>query len=110
MISIASTLIHPGRGSPASFSPLASLMRRVRKTSASVSSSEENCLSKRKTTRVPRSASGKAERSESVLRSSGKRWCCNKSKSSGCCGYEDHVRGSRMENLEKKHTLWKSSW
>jgi hypothetical protein len=30
---------------------------------------------------VPRRASGKAERSESVLRSRGKRWCCNKSRS-----------------------------
>jgi hypothetical protein len=48
-------------------------MSSVRKTSASVSSSEENCLSKRKTTRVPRRESGKADRSESVLRRSGKR-------------------------------------
>jgi hypothetical protein len=46
----------------------------MRMTSASVSSSEENCLSKRKTTSVPRRASGKAEREESVLRSRGKNW------------------------------------
>jgi hypothetical protein len=34
-------------------------------TLTSVSSSEEKCLSKRKTTRVSRRASGKAEESES---------------------------------------------
>jgi hypothetical protein len=36
----------------------------VRITSASVSSLEENCLSKRKTTRVSRSAGGQAELGE----------------------------------------------
>jgi hypothetical protein len=39
-------------------------MSSVKMTSASVSSLEENCLSKKKTTRVPRSASGKAELGE----------------------------------------------
>ena len=58
MIPIAGTLIHPGQGSPASVSQLMSLMSGMRITSASVSSSEENCLSKRKATRVPRRASG----------------------------------------------------
>ena len=61
MISIASTLIQRGRGTPASVSPQMSLTSSVRTTSASVSRLEEKCLSKRKTTRVPRSASGKAE-------------------------------------------------
>jgi hypothetical protein len=92
MISIASTLIHPGRGSLASVSPIKSLMSSVRMTSASVSSSEENCLSKRKLTQVPRRASGKAERSESVLRSRGKKWCCHECKSSECCEHESDLR------------------
>jgi hypothetical protein len=73
MISIASTLIHPGgqaEAHPASVSPIMSFMSSVRMTLASVSSSEGNCLSKRK-----------AEREESVLRSRGKNWCCNKSMS-----------------------------
>jgi hypothetical protein len=64
MISIAGNFIHPGRGSPASVSPPMSLMSSVRMTLASVSRLEDNCLSKRKTTRVPRSASGKAELGE----------------------------------------------
>ena len=64
MISIAHTLIHPGRGSPASVSPLMSFMSTVRMTSAAVSSLEENCLSMRKTTWVLRRASGKAGHSE----------------------------------------------
>ncbi len=69
MISITNTLIHPGRGSPASVSPPMSLKSSMRMTSVSVSSLdlEENCLSKRKTTRVLRSggsAIGKAELGE----------------------------------------------
>jgi hypothetical protein len=60
MISIAS----PGRCSPASVSPVVSLMSSVRVILASVSSSEENRLSERETTRVLRKASGKAEYSE----------------------------------------------
>jgi hypothetical protein len=60
MISIAS----PGRCSPASVSPVVSLMSSVRVILASVSSSEENRLSERETTRVLWKASGKAEYSE----------------------------------------------
>ena len=52
------------------------------KTSASSTSCVENCLRKRKMTRVQRSIRGNAECSESVLRSSRLRWYCNKSKSS----------------------------
>jgi hypothetical protein len=58
VISITSTLIYPGRGSPASVSPPMSLMSSVRMTLASVSSSEENCLTKGKTILVLRRASG----------------------------------------------------
>jgi len=72
MISIASTLIHPGRGSPASVSPLMSSMNSVRMTLTSISSSEENCSSRWKTTRVPRRASGKAGRSESISGAGGR--------------------------------------
>ena len=79
---IANTLIHPGQGSLASVSPLLSLTGSVRMTSTSVSSSEENCLSKRKTIRVPRRTNRKAARLEDVLRSRVKRWCCNTNKSS----------------------------
>jgi hypothetical protein len=57
MIFTVSTLIQPGRSSLASVSPP---MSSVRITLASVSSLEENRLSKRKTTRVSRSAGGKA--------------------------------------------------
>jgi len=71
MISITSTLIQPSRTSPASVLPLMSLMSSERKTLASVSSSAENWLSKRKMTHVPQSVRGKAEHSERVLRSSG---------------------------------------
>ena len=92
MISIMSTLIHPGRVSPASASPLTSLISRVRKTSDSVANSAENRLSKRKPTRVPQSVGGKVESSESVLRSGGERWCWNKSRSSGCCEHDSNIR------------------
>ena len=88
MISIASTLIYSGRVSPVSASPLTSLISRVRKTAASVVSSADFSSGKRKTTRVPRSVGGKAEFAESVLRSSGERWCCDKSKSSWRCEHE----------------------
>jgi hypothetical protein len=67
-------------------------MSSVRMTSASVSGLEENYLSKRETTRVRRRASGKAERLGSVLRSRGKRWCCNKSKCSEYCEHESDLR------------------
>jgi len=59
---------------------------------ASVSSLGGNCLRKRKTTRVSRRASGKAEREESVLRSRGKGWCCNKSVSLECCKHDSDFR------------------
>jgi len=75
MISIASTPIHPGRVSLASTSLLTSLISSVGKTSVSVANPAENCLSKRKTTRVPQSvretgASGKRfemQRGEAAL-------------------------------------------
>src|SRR6266404_7507786 len=89
MISIARTLIHPGRASAPSTSPATILMRRMRNTSASVESSAENCLRRRKTTRVPRRVSGKVERSESVLRRRGERWCRRRSRSSECCACKD---------------------
>jgi hypothetical protein len=44
-----------------------SLMSSMRMTLASVSSLEENCLSTKKTTRVPQRAGGKAEHREEVV-------------------------------------------
>jgi hypothetical protein len=66
-------------------------------TLASVSSSEGNCLSKRK-----------AEREESVVRSRGKGWCCNKSMSLECCKHDSDLRTtvgiqSRMGKGEETH-------
>ena len=56
----------------------------------------ENCLSKRKTNTG--AAEGKRGRSGGVrrafLRSRGKRWCCNKSKSSECREDESDLRTS----------------
>ena len=49
------------------------LMRSIRKTSASVLSSEENCLRSRKTTRVDRRVSGKLGLSERDLSTRGHR-------------------------------------
>ena len=60
----AAPLIHPGRCSPTSVSPIVSLMSSVRVILASVSSSEENRLSERETMRVLRRGSRKSEYSE----------------------------------------------
>ena len=89
MISIASTLMH--RGSPASVSPPMSLISSVRITSASVSSSEESCLSKRKTTRVPRRANRSGAPGE-CFKDQGEDVVCNESKSSECCERDSHLR------------------
>lgn len=59
--------------------------------------SAENHLGKRKMTRVPRNVRGKAECSEHVLRCSRERWCCKKSKGSGCC---EHNSGVRTANVK----------
>ena len=64
MISIASILIQLGRVSLASVLPPTSLMSSIRKTSASVTSCVENCLSRRKMMHVPQSIREKDERSE----------------------------------------------
>ena len=76
---------------------MTNLISRVRKSSASVASSAENSLGKRKTARVPRGVRVKPERSESVFRSSGDRWYYDKGKSSGCCEHDSDVRTVAME-------------
>lgn len=81
MISMARTRIHGGRGpcgcplSAGSVSPSdpTILISSMRKTSDSVFSSPENCLSSKKTTRVARSVSGKFGLSDRALSSSGER-------------------------------------
>lgn len=93
MISMASTRIHRGRlvwpcalseGSASLLSAPMIRMSNIRKTSDSVFSSDENCFSSKKTTRVQRNVRGKFGLSESDLCTSGHKWCCSRSKSSGC--------------------------
>ena len=68
---------------------------------------EENCLSKRKMTRVLWGVRGKAERSVSVLSSGeGRRW--NKSRISWCYKRDREVRAAGNEP-EEVRTLRKSS-
>jgi len=43
------------------------------------------------------------ECSESVLRSSRERWCCKKSKSSGCCEHASGVRTADMSGAGDMH-------
>jgi hypothetical protein len=64
-------------------------MSSVRMTSAFVSSFEENCLSKRKTTQVTRSASEKAELGERFEEQGGKVVLYT---SSECCEHESDLR------------------
>ena len=73
MVSIASTLIHPDQVSPASASPLTTLMSGVRKTSTHDSSSAKNDVSKRERMPVVEHKAEKTGHSESALRSDGRR-------------------------------------
>lgn len=97
MISVANTVIHHGQVSPASPSQLPSLIGTERKSLASVAGLEEKCLSKRKTKRDSWSVRAKAERSASVLRSSGEKGRWNKSKSSERYEHDREVRVDGME-------------
>ena len=81
MISMERTRIHKGRGeSPdkswlesASPEALIILIKCIMKTSDSVSSSAENCFSRRNTTRVDRRVNGNNGRSERAFSKSGLR-------------------------------------
>jgi len=92
MISMERTRIHKGRGgSPEnswfeSPSPeaLMILIKCIMKTSDSVSSSAENCFSKRNTTRVDRRVSGNSGRSDRAFSKSGLRWCWRSKSNSEC--------------------------
>jgi hypothetical protein len=113
--SMAITLIHPGRGSPASVSPLICLMSRVRMTLTSVSGLQGNCLSKRKTTWVRQRASGESEHSECILSGREMRWRSKESESSKCCENDNDLRtvaGLQVPGGigEERHTLRKSWW
>jgi hypothetical protein len=99
-ISIANTRIHKGRipdmSGPweipnMSASPPMILISNMKKTSASVCRSEENCLSRRNTTRVARRLSGNAGLSERALRSKGHRWCCTRRSNSRCYERDEFV-------------------
>jgi hypothetical protein len=83
MISIVSTPIHSGRCSPALVSNNNEFDEKCDDDFSFVSSSE-NCLSKRKTTRVPRRASEQAERPGCFE----EKKCC----SSECCEHESDLR------------------
>lgn len=89
MISMARTRVQTGRepewsvGTESVSSDII-LISSIRKTSASVFSSNENCFRSKNTTRVHRSVKGKTGLSDNDLSSIGQRWCLRSIKSCSC--------------------------